>query len=1039
MKIRWKKVLRTVGLVLAAALLVAIGVSLYVYFHKPALKGYIERTLSKRPGLTVSIGRLNYRLFPLRVEADSVKVVFVSALGRAEVVVARAEAVGSLQRILKKEKPYLDSLAVSGLKLEFAEDPNAPSTGLVDAKGLARTISGYLEYVPRLRAGISSLRVALPVEGMDIAAAGIELKGSGGDRDSVSISASTFDFRTNTPKAELSAGIKLDAAWPRTEPFRLDGTLDLAAASVSLPLQNWRAGDIGLKAAFRSEEKLLTLNSFAMDIAGLLSLSGSATVGMGKEPSVFVSSRLELKSIEQARKTFSVFLPPDLPDLSIDGGLAWAGEVRREIAVGVAKITIDGTVRLPQARFALKRGGLSIDQHLSAEVRVQGEPARLRASGLVEGSRGQVAAAGLRAAGLSFRLPFELDGSRVKLAPFKAAATELVVPAVAGGVRLDHLSVSGRGRFDYADFTAAADSLTVEVPRLGRIDLAGEIGAGPRRNAALTLSGRGLDIGAATAYFSGNIPQAVAAWQPAGQADLSVDIRSGPDHPGLYRLHGSVRLSKAAFQDATGTIVSESLEPVLKFEAALRTPVNPVPFTVSFDLAKGESLWKDAYFNWAKEPVRLEAKGEFDPVAGAVRGAELRLVFAPVGELEARGWASFGARPRFEFHLAVPSVDLARLHAFLGQMSPARAPTLELGGRAEGQADISVGTSLRAVGLIKVRGARAGQKDGSLLLTGMDADLPFSLSNGVRPGDEKGDYSVASGFFQVKEAKSPAFSLSGLRLDFYAARNLFLFFPVEIDLWGARLGLGHTVLSLSPAGLGLRGASTLGLTGLDLSKLPLNSASLQLAGTASIPEGVMEVTPREFLFRGRMLADFFGGRMTADGLRVTDAFTPGRRIVLQAEVLGLDLGRLTASVPFGEVTGIVDVSVRDLVLSYGQPESFILTIRSVPAKGVPRKFSLKAVNNLSVISSGGQAASPPGGFFAKFVNSFNYSRMGIACSLRNDVFTLQGTVVEGGVQYLVRRATFFGIDVVNAKPVNKISFKDMLGRLERVGQSQEKK
>jgi hypothetical protein len=153
----------------------------------------------------------------------------------------------------------------------------------------------------------------------------------------------------------------------------------------------------------------------------------------------------------------------------------------------------------------------------------------------------------------------------------------------------------------------------------------------------------------------------------------------------------------------------------------------------------------------------------------------------------------------------------------------------------------------------------------------------------------------------------------------------------------------------------------------------------------------------------------------------------------------LDMDRLTDVVPFGDVTGIVDVLLENVALSYGQPESFSMTIKSVPRKGVSQKFSLKAVDNLSVISSGGPSASPSSSFFTKFVHSFNYKQIGIACSLKNDIFTLQGTIVEGGVQYLVRRATFFGIDVVNAKPVNRISFKDMLGRMKRVGQGQEKK
>jgi hypothetical protein len=82
---------------------------------------------------------------------------------------------------------------------------------------------------------------------------------------------------------------------------------------------------------------------------------------------------------------------------------------------------------------------------------------------------------------------------------------------------------------------------------------------------------------------------------------------------------------------------------------------------------------------------------------------------------------------------------------------------------------------------------------------------------------------------------------------------------------------------------------------------------------------------------------------------------------------------------------------------------------------------------------------PSSSFFTRLISSFGYERIGISCSLENDVFTLRSTIVEGGVHYLVRRSPLFGIDVVNRRPVNRISFKDMIGRLQRVGQSQEKK
>jgi len=74
---------------------------------------------------------------------------------------------------------------------------------------------------------------------------------------------------------------------------------------------------------------------------------------------------------------------------------------------------------------------------------------------------------------------------------------------------------------------------------------------------------------------------------------------------------------------------------------------------------------------------------------------------------------------------------------------------------------------------------------------------------------------------------------------------------------------------------------------------------------------------------------------------------------------------------------------------------------------------------------------------SRFISEFRYSKIGIFCSLKNDVFTLRGTVKEDGTEYLVKNAWIFGISVINRKPQNQISFKDMVSRLKRIHQSQE--
>jgi hypothetical protein len=731
----------------------------------------------------------------------------------------------------------------------------------------------------------------------------------------------------------------------------------------------------------------------------------------------------------------------------VEGRLRWEGDVRQETAAGASGISVKGGLRLLGARLKTKQRGVSIDQTLQADLDLEGGPARLRLRGTLEGSQGEISGSTFRAGGVSFRLPIELGGSRISLSSFAAQAKEIVLPAGSQKLKLDGLSISGRAVFDTARQSASADSLVLALPGVGAVHVNGRVSSAPGRQVDLKLDAQNLGIGEIVKAFPAIVPEHLAAWQPSGLAGLSVSVRNASRGEDRYQVVGTVALAKAGFQDSSGTIVSEALEPRFKFEAEITASRSPgamissdaVPFSLGFDLAKGESLWKDAYFNWQNDPVRLELKGELDLPRGEVRNADALLSFAPVGELQARGSVSFSPKPRLDFHLAAPGVDLGALYTFLKKMRPTQAAPLEVQGRAEAEADVLLESAFKVSGKISIRDAAAKRQDGSFGLMGMDIDLPFSISNGVRPGDEKDDYSLSHGFVRIREAKTPVATLDPVRVDFIAARDLFLIFPVDFGLWGAQLGLGKSVISLCPASLGLRGISTLGLADLDLSRLPLGSETFKLAGKASIPEAGLEISPREFRFKGRLLADLFGGRLTLDGLRVTDVFSPARRIMFQAEITELDMDQLTDVIPFGDVTGIVDISLENVALSYGQPESFSLTIKSVPRKGVPRKFSLKAVDNLSVISSGGPSASPSRSFLTRFIHSFNYKQIGIACSLKNDIFTLQGTIIEGGVQYLVRRATFFGIDVVNAKPVNTISFKDMLGRMKRVGQSQEKK
>lgn len=1019
---------------MAGLLLLLIGFSAFVYFHKPTLKSYLEKRLSDTPGLTVKIGRLNYRLFPLRVEMDSVQIGFVSPQGRAEAFIGRAESPGSLRRILKNQRPYFDTLTLAGLKFEFSENPNAPPTGPIDVADVARMVSEYLPLVGRLTIRDASLRIGLPVEGLDLTATGVDLEAEARDRTSLNLTAKAFDFANARPGAALAAGLRTRISWGPSDPVAIEGTLDLIGASLSLSDPGWTSSAFDLAAGLHFSGGRVDVDRFKAEMPGLVKVSGSGRMDTDRRAAFSFTSAIEVGDIERAKKEFLAFLPRNLPDFALAGSARWEGEARGKAGAGSREVQFDGALKMPPARLAMKREGYSMAATVQADLRVSGSPAALRVAGLVNGERGQLAAKAFLIRDLSLDMPIDITGSTMTLSSFKARATELVLNAGGRSRKIEGLAAAGRLGIDLARRAAAIDSLDFDLSRIGRFSLSGKAAFAGRPNVALTLSSSGLVIPDLVTAFGDVLPPAVVAWRPAGRADLSLRIESAPPADRRYRVRGTIGLAGAGFQDSTGSIVSEGLKSRVTFEADVRSLARPFPFSFRLELARGEALWRAVYIDWGAHPLRLDITGEFEPEAKSVRNAVTTVVFPPLGEIRAEGSFSAVPAPRFDTRFSVAPIDLALLQGFLGKAMPsAAAAAWRIEGRAEAEGEARLEGPLRIRGLVKIREGSMKRTDGALTLAGVSADLPFSLSNGVRPGDERGDYSLVSGFVAIDKLGSPALPPTPLRIDFFAARNLFLVLPFTIDMWGAGLGTGPSVLALSPAVHSWRGASRLALDGIDLAALPIASDKFKLAGRARITPGEIDLRPGEIRFRGQILADLFGGRLTIEGLRVTDPFSAGRRIMFQAGIAGLDLGRLTSAVPFGEVTGIVDVTLRDFSLSYGQPERFDLGILSVPAKGIPRKFSLKAVDNLSVISSGGRTGVSSTRGLARFVSRFGYSRIGIACSLRNDVFTLQGTIVEGGVQYLVRRSALFGIDVVNAKPRNTISFKDMIGRLERVG------
>ena len=160
-------------------------------------------------------------------------------------------------------------------------------------------------------------------------------------------------------------------------------------------------------------------------------------------------------------------------------------------------------------------------------------------------------------------------------------------------------------------------------------------------------------------------------------------------------------------------------------------------------------------------------------------------------------------------------------------------------------------------------------------------------------------------------------------------------------------------------------------------------------------------------------------------------FDEAREIGADVYIGRMDLERLSAALGVGRVTGRLSTSIDGLRFAYGQPVAFHLRMESVPEKGVGQSVSLKAVNSISLVSTGSSLSGLGSAVMTRFFREFPYEKIGVECVLVNDVFSVRGLIHEDGVEYLVKRRFLAGINVINRNPDNRIGFTDMVERARR--------
>ncbi len=134
---------------------------------------------------------------------------------------------------------------------------------------------------------------------------------------------------------------------------------------------------------------------------------------------------------------------------------------------------------------------------------------------------------------------------------------------------------------------------------------------------------------------------------------------------------------------------------------------------------------------------------------------------------------------------------------------------------------------------------------------------------------------------------------------------------------------------------------------------------------------------------------------------------------------------------FGAMGGVLEGEVRDCELFRGIPVRFAGRIETVPVKGVSQSISIKAINNIAIVGTGGGVSLLDRGIH-RFLRQYRYERIGLEMQLADDRFLLRGLERRGERELFLKGKYPFRIDVVNVQPGATVSFRTMLERLQNL-------
>jgi hypothetical protein len=704
-----------------------------------------------------------------------------------------------------------------------------------------------------------------------------------------------------------------------------------------------------------------------------------------------------------------------------------------------------GRLHMPEARYTSPQATVTASQaeaHLALALgpdRITLEDGRVRCLSLTLTREGMEELP-LHAPRLSVAGEFGRRQGVLKLARWQLTVDELLDMSGEAELKLGEARTLDLKRIDGVLFPAKMipSALLAAGYKNLPVQVTGAVGINGRLVLKETEHGW-IEDGDVTAAFDQNAVKTVlGSLHVEGVVTGTVQAKAVIRPDGESRLSSTLDLSGLSFADAAERYVGEDIALRAQINARLHHKEDAIAVVASLRSGGGEFLWDRFYLNPGKNPVMLSADLHYAMSGRRLQINSARLEFEHLLALNVGGHlVRKESQTAYDLTLLAPPTPAAPLFAaFIAEPLRYRQPALA-GMQVDGL--LSAQVHMAAEGKRHSLRGHADWQSGSAItadkevrLEGIELRLPlWYQSEGADSGGPP-----MKGTLAVRRVTVPMLPAQELKLPFGVRSN-------QLNTTGelrVRFPAGEVRLG-SVSGRNVFSPSPQVKTRLTVERVQVGEflKGLWSSPVDAVVNGELEdivFDGRDVCTRGRLVADVFKGKIIVQNPGVDAALSKAPNLRADCLIQDVNLADATQDTSFGRIQGVLGGRLEHLEIVGGQPQRFTLLLETIRTQGVPQRINVEAVENIARIGGGQSPFVGLAGNIASFFKEFTYDKIGIRADLENELFKINGTIKEGGVEYLVKRGGIPGVDVVNSNPVNQISFKDMVKRVRRVTESQ---